>query len=906
MMRISRTLRVALAAGLVMSTAPSAFGTTLTLPNVAARSIQDRDQLIEDAVRRFTANLSTLTAKERFNMARTGRPVPLVTMPVRVVLPGVAPRPTRRGATDITLAFEASGSRAFSPEYQALLQAVFNSAKSRLNLVFGLPAEGGTVWVRNYDADMGDRDAVSGGIYLDNNGSGQREIRFPVYADGIGIKPEVAAVNFVHTLLLAYQGSKPLPWDGWDDGLARAATIRVCRTPNALPPSLDSESVEGVLDGTYDLGGLYDWNNQRALSGPVFIAPNLRDAQLPLGGSVGGLYLLRYLMAGSAWQKVLVEYPAFAATFMASYYANSASYQSVSQLAALGQSTLGTLGGTTIEGLPFAEWVRKQYILDPSFSPGLKLQVQPFPIVSGLSGTDFGVFAIQAHFFETLPNGNESLLRGTSYPIYWSPDFTRFFASAQDDRIDIIQAYGNVVPNFPSTPAAGQPYRVTVDVPVEDQLERLSLPAGAIATASNPTPSDIYGTITGIGAATNQTLSVEVQYGSTFQTIPVQNFAFGAVISDTAFEGSLPLTVRVKRTVSGITTTLYTRRVNKGPGPIALVLNVDARTSFDLSLNGGIQTIGTPIESETNRLDTALGSTENQTQASRWNPLLARFDFFPNSGALRQGHGYFVRRDAPSTVTVLGTQPAFQPISVALRQGWNLICNPLNRNVNRSDLRFVTETGFPQTFAEAVGPVVGPDIFKFVPGAADAVTGFPETGNFTSVTGLNAGDAFYIKVLSPTGTTLVFGDGTTALGRLPGTNPVEPNAQWGMHLELWSSVDRADAYIGQAQGATNAFDRAHDIESPPGNSGLGLKVGSNLYRETRAYGSTGSWSIQLSNLKLGREYTIRLVPDSTRMTRYRFRDPVRRFLRDWRGTQSYSFIANARTRTMTLETARPQ
>jgi hypothetical protein len=101
---------------------------------------------------------------------------------------------------------------------------------------------------------------------------------------------------------------------------------------------------------------------------------------------------------------------------------------------------------------------------------------------------------------------------------------------------------------------------------VQNLLERVSLPAGAIATPANPTPSNIFGTISGVVPATNQTLTVQVQYGTTTQNIPVQNFAFGASISDTAFEGSLPLTVRVNRTVSGNTTTILTRQVNKGHG----------------------------------------------------------------------------------------------------------------------------------------------------------------------------------------------------------------------------------------------------------------------------------------------------------------------------------------------------
>ena len=871
---------------------PGAGATTLTVPFSALRGPDPVDQ----AVRQFTANVAVLSERERASMAQsTGRQVPIFTMPVRVRLDGAPPRriaPSRRGGPGITLQFEASGDRAFPSDYKALLQTVFASVESRLDLVFGSPAESGSVWVRNYDADIPDRHAVAGGVYLDNNGSGQREIRFPVYADGIGIKPEVAAVNFVHTLLLAYMGSKQLPYDGWDEGLVRAATMRICRTPGALPVTLDTVAVEQILESTYDVGAYYDWNNQPALSNPTFIAPNLVNTPLPLGGSVGGLYLLRYLMAGSAFQKVLTEYPSFASTILATYYANTSAYQSAAQLNALGQAA--TSSG--VEGDSFTNWAKRQYILDPSLSPGLKLLVQPFPILSGLGGNDFGVFAIQAHYFETLPNGDESLLAGTSYPIFWSTEFTRFFAAGQDDRIDIVQAYGNVVPNFPGTPTGGQPYRVTVDVPVQDQLARVSLPAGAIATASSPTPKDVYGTITGVQATSGQTLSVEVQYGSTMHVIPVTNFAFGAAIADTAFEGSLPLTVRVKRTTNQGTTTLLTRRVNKGPGGIGLVLDVGPRTSFDLLLNPGVQMIGMALQPAVSRMDQALGTPENSTMASRWNPLMSRFDFFPKSGALRQGHGYFVRRENGGSVTVTGRQAANQPVTVALRQGWNMVCNPLEVPVIRGDLQFVADTGFPRAYDQAVGDLIGSDIFEFVPGAADGVTGMPETGNFSSLTSVLAGKAFFIKVLSPTGATIVFG------GDSASTVVSSPPKCWNIGLDLTGAGERATAVFGQRQGATNQLDRAFDIESPPGSTGLNMKVNASLYRDTKAWGFPATWVINLSNLKPGHSYSFAMDRESSRPNIFYLRDPARPSIRHFTGSGVYSFTANSPTRTLYIDT----
>jgi hypothetical protein len=228
-----------------------------------------------------------------------------------------------RNRAPIVLQFDSVGSNAFPPAYQAVLQSVFESATPTLNALFGLPSVGGVVRVRNFDATIGDRDAVAGGYYVANNGSGEQEIRFPVY-----LADETAAVNFVHCLLLAYLGPNGYAFDALSEGLVRATTIRVSRIPSALPAQFNNpasrETIELVLANSYDIGAYYDWNNQRALGGARFIAPNLRDLPLPPGGSTGGIFLLRYQMAGSAWQKVLVEYPSFPLEINNRAYANPA------------------------------------------------------------------------------------------------------------------------------------------------------------------------------------------------------------------------------------------------------------------------------------------------------------------------------------------------------------------------------------------------------------------------------------------------------------------------------------------------------------------------------------------------------------------------------------------------------
>ncbi|MEQ1934152.1 MAG: hypothetical protein ABL962_09775, partial [Fimbriimonadaceae bacterium] len=436
---------------------------------------------IDQALRVFGKNAATLTKVNRAKQKRVENYQFSLPQTVTLARNGSALRGRSYAPGDITLVFDASGTRAFPATYKTLLQDTFAAVKPTLDIIFGQAASAGPVLVKNYDADIGDRDAVAGGAFLPDNGSGQPEIRFPVY-----VSPEATAVNFVHTLLLAYLGPNNFSFDAFQEGVVRAAVLQAVRTPGSLPATLDDGLVDSVLQNTYDVGTFYDWYNQNALGGPTFIAPNLKDEPLPAGGSLGGIYLLRYQMAGSAWQKLVAQNSGFLREFLTRYYADPSIRNNVPALITVGQAALDAASGTAnakVEGKSFSEWYRSQFILETQLTIGPKLLVQPIPISSGLGGTDFGVFDVSATYFSTLPGGNEALLSATAYPIFWDQTYNRVFPSAQDDRMDIAGAYGSVTPNFPDI-SGGLPYRCTIDIPVGDKIARAYVPAGSIATAT--------------------------------------------------------------------------------------------------------------------------------------------------------------------------------------------------------------------------------------------------------------------------------------------------------------------------------------------------------------------------------------------------------------------------------------
>lgn len=890
-------MRTAAALLLVASTA-FGWATDLTIDIQASRDQQAVYTLTDGAARLFGRNAARLTKRARGNPTNRQQ---VFSLPMRLFLTrDGTPLPFPGGrsrATDITLMFETSGSRAFPSDYRDFLQGVFQRAKPVLDAVFGPPSVGGQVWVSNYDADIGERDAVAGGYYLPNNGAGRQEIRFPVYQDSVGFKLEVTAVNFIHTLLLAYMGPNSFGSDAFDEGLARAATMRICRTPAAMLASLDPDLIEGVLESTYDISPYYDWCNHPALGSSKFIAPNLRSQPLPIGGSVGGPYLLRYQMAGTAWQKVLVEYPAFIAQLTQSLYASPGSFRTLEQQIALCQTVLGLLGGSTAEGLPFAQWYKRQFVLATRDVPGLKVVVQPFPIVDGLGGNDFGVFGIQAHYFSSDTSGNETLLSGTSYPVFWTPEFFRLFTSAQDERMDIVSAYGAVAPNFPGDLFGNQPYRVVVDIPVQDRVTRCILPAGSIATAARPTPNTFFGTVSG-GAASG-TYTVDLRFGSITQTgIPVTNLAFGARPND-AFLGSGVATIDVNRNGQRV----LSRKVAKGPGPLGVDLRIggDGTITLPGGLKPGVTMIGLPGDPFDAIASDVLGLPSAQTQVARWNGARNRYEFFPECGPMSQGLGFFVRSETAKPLAVPGRVLPNTPVSVALRPGWNLVSTPIGENVPLSQVRVAVAANSPTLFNDARGVTLGAEFFGFTPGANDPVSGVPEGGTMNAATSFESGKAYYVRVFAPEGAVLSFSpSGIGGSGRAGAAPPPPgPNA-WEMRIALSGGGEATESRIGQRAGATAAFDPRFDAELPPRMGGLQGFSMPYFYRDMRKPLAREIYRVRFENLRIGTVYTVTAQRLSGSIGMVPYLDDSNGMRGKFFGGGSYQFRARSTSMTIAL------
>jgi hypothetical protein len=860
-------LRATLSFALIAASALCFAGSsTIKVEVGATRSSDTAMAQADQAVANASRNIGNLLQRSRarriqLGLTRADTPI-IVPFTVRLTQNGqeLPFNRTRANGDEITLQFDASGSRAFPPQYRDFLQSVFDSAKPTINLLFGSPSFNGTLRVANYDLDIGDREAVTGGYFVPNNGSGDPEIRFPVY-----LSPEATAVNFIHTLLLAYMGPNVYAYDPWQEGLVRAVAMRVVRTPGALPNGLDQSQIEAVIANSYDVGGLYDWYNQPGLAGTQFIAPNLRDVPLPAGGSVGGLYLLRHRMAGSAWQKLLVQYPTFVARLNAQLY-NQPSLASDPNGLLIGcQAALNAIAGpaSKVEGFSLAEWVKRQYILHFDSPLGEKLVVEPTPITSGLAGSDFGVFLIEVHYFDTLKNGNELLLTGTSFPIFWEGTnfLNRIFPSAQEDRLDIAGAYGSTVPNFPSNIQNGQPYRGIADIAVQDKLQRVYLPAGAIAKATDPVESTFFGTVIGHTVAAR----VKATVGANLVAdLPVLNGAFGGNVTAQPFLNAASVVIEVVRQDNG--QVLLSRRVNKGPGSLALDLRIGGDTTFTFTnLPAGLNGIGLPIQPYRTSIPEILALNANQVLAARYNPSRAGYDLYPDIEPFLIGHSYFVNLPAPKSITVDGTTHPGMAMSVALRPGWNMITSPLKEAVPTNRIQVVRGVDFPADYTEAAGSLIGIDFFQYVQNQTN-----PNLGAYVEATQFEPGKTYFVRVLAPEGVTMVFSPvlATTAQTRAVLQN--EPNLLslpgWTIRIAASGAGMSDYAFIGTSTVATRGFDPKLDSGSPPAIGGLQVSsiLNGRLFRDMRPVSTYEKFTVRLDNLVPGQTYFIRLTNERGR------------------------------------------
>ncbi|HLO98717.1 MAG TPA: hypothetical protein VK171_09005, partial [Fimbriimonas sp.] len=137
---------------------------------VGGRSRDAGIEAAESAYKLYRDNLYNLTS---LNRAKRGNAPYIMPAIVRMTVNGqqLATGGRNRG-NEITLSIDPTFNTSSDPTRVAFMQSVYDTAKPAIEAVFGDAAITGTVNVVNADATIGDRHAITGGLYLPNNGSG--------------------------------------------------------------------------------------------------------------------------------------------------------------------------------------------------------------------------------------------------------------------------------------------------------------------------------------------------------------------------------------------------------------------------------------------------------------------------------------------------------------------------------------------------------------------------------------------------------------------------------------------------------------------------------------------------------------------------------------------------------------
>jgi hypothetical protein len=804
----------------------------------------------------------------------------------------VLPTRTRDGGLgNGTLTFQfQDGDNPFPEGYKRLLQQVIRTVVPLIEAEYGKAARTLTIAIVNYEDQIGDRDAVVGGIYDVSNS----RFLFPLYRS-----PEAAAVNMLYLMVRAFHADAGFAYDAWEEGFARAITTRIARSPGFRSiAGLQAEMIETVLTNTYDARPYYDAWNQPVLGSPSFIAPSLRQAPVP-PGTTGGIWLVRYQMAGSAWLKLAVQYPLFFREFNARYYARYAPGLggNVPQLLTIARETLSALSGSatpSVEGIPFDQWYRRQWIFDTSVTYGRKLHAQMFPYSSNLQPDEQAVFTVFLTYFQTVRTStgwDEALLNGTCYPIYWDFNYNRLTLSPQYERVDIRGGTGAVVPSFTGDDVKNQ--RLTVDFSVGTETARVVYPSSKVQGTNFR--NNFFGVVYGLDNG-----KVEITLGTERQEVDVTQGAFGTSFSvDTLKEREARLIFRNEQGVE-----VGRAQVNTGTDFQFVIVRLQSATdTFRLDLPAGLSMFSLPLRPYETDFAKLLNIPANELRIAHWRQERFNYVYYPETPAPAPGVGYFIRTGVSLSATIQGEAvPTDREFALALQPGWNLIGHPFKEAVDLRSVRVVHQFSEPvvwETASEQIGgetALVGRKVYTL------------GTAGYREATLLEPGKAYWVRVLRPEGVTLLIPSPSRSRSRASGGSEsgrsMEP--AWAMELMLQSRAGGAVVTLGLDTPARTRHAWAKEELPPllPGMTAFGVLEGERdsyvgqgrhaglplLIRDIRPLGRRHEWMLQVVPSEPNLEHTLTWhISNARRRWRITLENPVTGERIDMRRQVAYRF-----------------
>jgi hypothetical protein len=533
--------------------------------------------------------------------------------------------------------------------------------------------------------------------------------------------------NLARQMLIAFHGAQLFSFDAWELGFTDAAALIVIY--RAYPSASFDPSQLGVY-----LLPIYDLLNRPELGNPVFFAAG-EDGELSTSPNLG---FYRAGMAQAAWLKVWVENRDFFKLFNAAYYAQ---YNNGGQVPLYGNTPalkgIATSIVPTVEGLGFADWYRRQWILDTAVTTGEKLWIAVAPLPNLMTGLDRrSVFFGLAQHYTTASDGSEEPLTGAGRIRAYDEtgqDITLRSNELNQDNRAIFNEFGETEFNGQHVPANELPIigfsatgtpdtgRITITLTVGDAEVSAIFPYNVAGTES--AVSGYYGAVTGATTGT-----VQISSGTATASPALVRGAFGT----TTVYPSAPrvqTTFTVQPTGGGATRVLKRNGSWSFSGGVSQSFAVLLETapgnspfpaSWQRGVDNGLRMISLPLyPTESDEAD-VLGILQTQLLLGRYRPNLApapgltnngltygitadKYELYPNiSEPFAPGRGYWLKLNQNLATTVEGGEPTGNRFDIPLLGGWNQIGVPFNKTFSIASVRVQYGTGAVVTYDKAI------------------------------------------------------------------------------------------------------------------------------------------------------------------------------------------------------------
>jgi hypothetical protein len=609
----------------------------------------------------------------------------------------------------------------FSSTQKSVLSNYLRANYDRMVALYGAPAPeqaGKTILVRS-----------------DSSVAAYQPVLRPSATDGgtiffryvTGDSAQINTFEFSRLVLLAFQGPHTFSYnfaqgdyiETWQSGFADAAALLIAFGAAGSPADFDPSQLGAYVLPVYDffnrpeLGNAYIYSR----SGDDLVIADFRAA-----------------MAQAAWLKVAIENPQFFVRFNAAYYARFPARTGVNP------NTLRALAAEiapTVEGLPFQDWVRRQYVLDTSVTTGQKIYAAVLPLPVLASGDTRSGFNGFAQAFTTDSRGDEVPSTGYGSVAAFDESGANINSASTELRASTLLDFTAESQRLPGQATFGAGFsdlgtpdqaRVTLKVRFKAAETTALFPYISTSGASN---ISYYG-VTTQGESGNLAISSN---NGIAETVSVARGAWGGARRYVSAPRVVTtLSIAGKQFVRN-SAWLAAGDAARGQG---FVLEGGAPSaSFALKAGAGasrVRMISLPLYPTQSDEAQILGVAPSDLELARYRPNLApgtlrdgaltfgiggdRHEIYPNiSAPIAPGRGYWLGVDGDYSRTVRGSEPARdRPFESPLLGGWNQIGVPFNRAFAFGALR-VRYGGFaPVSYATAIqNGWIRPGIWRWQP-----------------------------------------------------------------------------------------------------------------------------------------------------------------------------------------------